>query len=112
MNKEKYDSLDPAYQEAINQAVAEAIEEMKSQMVESDETNKQTLVDGGMTLIEYDDAFFQEILALDTVQALYDKIDADVNGLEPPFRRSLPPLRAASIPRHSLKQQFLPGCSS
>lgn len=55
MNKEKYDSLDPAYQEAINQAVAEAIEEMKSQMVESDETNKQTLVDGGMTLIEYDD---------------------------------------------------------
>ena len=81
MNKEKYDSLDPAYQEAINQAVAEAIEEMKSQMVESDETNKQTLVDGGMTLIEYDDAFFQEILALDTVQALYDKIDADVNGL-------------------------------
>lgn len=30
---------------------------------------------------EYDDSFYQEILALDTVQALYDKIDADVNGL-------------------------------
>ena len=81
MNKEKYDSLDPAYQAAIVQAVEEAIEEMKPEMKNIDETSKQALVDGGMTLIEYDDSFYQEILALDTVQALYDKIDADVNGL-------------------------------
>ena len=59
----------------------EAIEEMKPEMKNIDETSKQALVDGGMTLIEYDDSFYQEILALDTVQALYDKIDADVNGL-------------------------------
>ena len=71
----------PAYQAAIVQAVEEAIEEMKPEMKNIDETSKQALVDGGMTLIEYDDSFYQEILALDTVQALYDKIDADVNGL-------------------------------
>ena len=65
----------------IVQAVEEAIEEMKPEMKNIDETSKQALVDGGMTLIEYDDSFYQEILALDTVQALYDKIDADVNGL-------------------------------
>ena len=70
-----------ANQLAIVQAVEEAIEEMKPEMKNIDETSKQALVDGGMTLIEYDDSFYQEILALDTVQALYDKIDADVNGL-------------------------------
>ena len=58
-----------------------ALQEMKPEMKNIDETSKQALVDGGMTLIEYDDSFYQEILALDTVQALYDKIDADVNGL-------------------------------
>lgn len=34
-----------------------------------------------MELIEYDDSFFQEILALDSVTALYDQINEDVNGL-------------------------------
>ena len=41
MNKEKYDSLDPAYQAAIVQAVEEAIEEMKPEMKNIDETSKQ-----------------------------------------------------------------------
>ena len=43
------------------QAVEEAIEEMKPEMKNIDETSKQALVDGGMTLIEYDDSFYQEI---------------------------------------------------
>ena len=48
MNKEKYDSLDPAYQAAIVQAVEEAIEEMKPEMKNIDETSKQALVDGDL----------------------------------------------------------------
>lgn len=35
-----------------------------------------------MTLIEYEDSFYDEILALDSVQALYDDIDQNqINGL-------------------------------
>ena len=41
----------------------------------------EIMVDSGMELIEYDDSFFQEILALDSVTALYDQINEDVNGL-------------------------------
>ena len=50
INKEAYDSLDPAYQAALNQAVTEALAELRPQLSEIDEQNKQTLVDKGMTL--------------------------------------------------------------
>lgn len=82
INKDAYDSLDPAYQAALDQAVAEAIAYMRPQLEQIDLDNKQALVDGGMTLIEYDDSFYDEILALDSVQALYSSIDEDqINGL-------------------------------
>lgn len=81
INQEAYDALDPAYQEALDQAVAEAIEYMRPQLEQIDADNKQTLVDGGMTLIEYDDAFYQSILDLDSVKTLYKDIDNQVDGL-------------------------------
>ena len=82
INAEAYADLAPAYQEALDQAVAEAIAYMRPQLEQIDQENKQILVDGGMTLIEYDDSFYEEILALDTVQTLYTKIDQEqVNGL-------------------------------
>lgn len=81
INKEAYESLDPAYQAALDQAVAEAIAYMRPQLEKIDLDNKQILVDGGMTLIEYDAAFFDEILGMDSVKALYDDIDAQVEGL-------------------------------
>ena len=82
INAEAYDALDPAYQDALNQAVADAIAYMRPQLEQIDQDNKQILVDGGMTLIEYDAAFYDEILALDSVQALYDDIDQNqINGL-------------------------------
>ena len=34
-----------------------------------------------MTITEYPAEFYDSILALDAVKALYEKIDADVNGL-------------------------------
>ena len=43
--------------------------------------NKKILEDGGMTIINYDDSFFDEILALDGVRTLYDQIDQNTNGL-------------------------------
>ena len=82
INKATYDALDPAYQEALNQAVADAIEYMRPQLESIDADNKKLLTDGGMTLIEYDDAFYDEVLALDGVKALYTEIDENqINGL-------------------------------
>ena len=82
MSKEAWDSLDPAYQAAIEQAVTEAIDYMRPQLEQIDKDNKQILVDGGMTLIEYDADFYDSILALDAVQAVYRDIDENqINGL-------------------------------
>ena len=81
INREAYEELDPAYQAALDQAVAEAIAYMRPQLADIDLENKQKLVDGGMTLIEYDAEFYDTILGLDGVKELYTKIDSDVNGL-------------------------------
>ena len=55
---------------------------MRPQLQKIDVDNKKILADGGMTIIEYDDSFFDEILALPAVQAVYDDIDNNqINGL-------------------------------
>jgi TRAP-type C4-dicarboxylate transport system substrate-binding protein len=89
ISKEAYEALDPAYQAALDQAVAEALDEMRPQLADIDAENKQTLEDSGMTIIEYDDSFFDEILALDSVKALYEDIDEQVNGLGTTLQESL-----------------------
>ena len=82
IGKEAWDGLDPAYQSAIVQATAEAIAYMRPLMEEVDAHHRQKLVDSGMQLIEYDKAFFDDILALDGVQALFADIDTNqVHGL-------------------------------
>lgn len=81
MNKKKYDSLDPAYQKAIHQAFTEANKEMRPKMADIDKKSQATLKQKGMTIINYDKAFFDQVLALDAVKKLYKDIDAQVNGL-------------------------------
>lgn len=81
INQEAYESLDPLYQEALNQAVEEALAEMRPQLASIDADNKAILEEGGMTIINYDNAFFDEILALESVQALNAAIDSQVGGL-------------------------------
>ena len=81
MNKDSYDALDPLYQEALNQAVSEALAEMSAQLADIEATNLGTLEERGMTIIEYDQAFFDEVLALPGVQELYASIDEQTNGL-------------------------------
>ena len=79
-----------AAEAAVEQAVADAIAYMRPQLEQIDADNKQILVDGGMELIEYDDAFYQEILELDAVQALYDDIDNNqINGLGTKLQEAL-----------------------
>ena len=89
ISKEAYDGLDPLYQDALNQAVSEALAEMAPQLADIDADNKAALEESGMTIIEYDDAFFDEILAMDSVKQLYSDIDAQVNGLGTILQQSL-----------------------
>ena len=81
INKEAWDSLDPAYQEALTQAVNQAIEVMKPKMLEMQDEQLKTLTDGGMEVIEYDQSFFDNILANEQVQALYTDISGQTEGL-------------------------------
>ena len=82
ISKAAYESLAPAYQAALDQAVAEALAYMRPQLAQIDADNKQILVDGGMTLITYEPDFYDGILALDAVKALYKDIDENqINGL-------------------------------
>lgn len=81
ISKEAWDALDPAYQAALEQAVADAIAYMRPQLESIDKDNKKILEDGGMTIIEYPADFYDSILNLDGVKALYSKIDGDTNGL-------------------------------
>lgn len=81
INKDAYDALAPAYQEALDLAVKQAVAELRPQLSDIDSRNKQALVDAGMKLIEYDAAFYDEVLNLDTVKALYQDIDSQIGGL-------------------------------
>lgn len=81
INKKAYDGLAPAYQKALNQAVTEALAELRPKLAEIDKKNKEALKGKGMTIINYDNAFFAKILELDGVKKLYKDIDGQVNGL-------------------------------
>lgn len=81
ISKAAYDALDPAYQAALDQAVADAIAYMRPQLETIDSENKALLQEKGMEIIEYPDSFFDEVLGMDAVQAVYTKIDGDTNGL-------------------------------
>lgn len=89
INKEAYDGLDPAYQAALNQAVSEAMAELRPQLADIDAANKKALEDKGMTIINYENAFFDEILGLDTVKKLYTDIDGQINGLGTTLQEAL-----------------------
>lgn len=81
INDAVFQELEPAYQAALTQAVSESLAVMNPQLKQIDMDNKDRLIDGGMTLVEYDAAFYDSILAQEGVQALYQEIDHQVNGL-------------------------------
>jgi len=89
MNKSKFDSLDPAYQKAIQESVAEATGVIAAQMTKLNDDNKKILVDNGMTSLEFEPAFYDELI--EKSKSVYDEIrqaigtelvDSLVNELE------------------------------
>ncbi len=81
INADTWNDLDPAYQAALTEAVKKTLDEMRPKLESIDQDNKKALEEKGMTLIDYEDAFYDEILALDGVKELYSKIDGEVGGL-------------------------------
>jgi len=81
INREAYEKLHPSYQAALEMAVGDALSEMNPKLKQIDEDNKKQLADGGMTIIEYDDSFYDGVLSLSGVQSLYDDIDRQAGGL-------------------------------
>ena len=51
-----------------------------------------------MTLIEYDNSFFSDVLAIQGVKDLYKRIDAATNGLASTLEKSLADVAAANAP--------------
>ena len=76
-----WEKLPELYRRALEQAVAEAMEELSAQLADIDMANKEKLVRGGMTLVEYEDGFYEEVLALPGVRQIYAQIDTAVGGL-------------------------------
>lgn len=81
MNKDKWDSLDPAYQKAIEESLDEVRADLRGQLDSLDSDNEQAMVNAGVEVIEYDQSFFDEVLKLEGVQKLYSDISSQTNGL-------------------------------
>ena len=76
INAGKFDSLDPLYQEALQQAVDEAAVEIEAKLAQINLDNKQILIDGGMELVEFDASFIDQVL--DKAKGVYDSIGAAI----------------------------------
>lgn len=72
INNSKYESLDPLYQAALQQAVNEAAVEIEAKLATIDAENRQKLADGGIEVIELDNAFIDQML--EKAQGVYDSI--------------------------------------
>ena len=81
MSKECWDSLDPLYQDAIEQAVEQANEQIRPQIAQLDEDSTKVMTDTGMEVIEYDDSFFEEVANNENVKKLNEDIDEQTGGL-------------------------------
>ena len=89
MNQDAYNDLDPLYQQALNQAVAEALAEIGAQLATIDADNKAELEKRGMTLIEYAPEFYDEVLAVPGVVDLYKSINDSIGGLGTTLQEAL-----------------------
>lgn len=81
INNDCWNSLDPAYQDALMQAINEATEEIKPQMTQIEEDDIQVMKDAGMNIVEYDQSFYDQLVNLPGVQQLYADISSQTGGL-------------------------------
>jgi tripartite ATP-independent transporter DctP family solute receptor len=89
MNKRKFDSLAPAYQDAIRQAVVQATGKLAPSLQKINDDNKAIMIQKGMTSIDFPPSFIDEIIirADDVYKAIRGEIgnnivDALINELK------------------------------
>lgn len=78
MNKSKFESLDPAYQKAIRESVAEATAAIAPQMSKINDENKAKLIAAGMVSIEFEPAFYDQLI--EKAEPVYDQIRAAIGN--------------------------------
>lgn len=80
VNKAKFDSLAPAYQDAMRQAVAEATAKLAPDMQKINDDNKAVMIEKGMESIEFEPSFIDEVVAkADNVYAaIREEIGAEI----------------------------------
>ncbi len=98
INDKLYKALKPEHKAVLDKAVAEALQEMRPRLEEIDKSNKAILEKGGMTIINYDNSFFSDVLAMQGVRDLYKRIDNATNGLASSLEKSLADVAAANAP--------------
>ncbi len=81
INKDAWDALDPLYQDALMEAIQMATDDIRPSLLDIEESALETVTDAGTEVIEYDESFFEEVIALDSVQAVYETIATDTDGL-------------------------------
>ena len=81
ISKACWDSLDPKDQEAVKQAVAAATADVRPQIGSLDEASTKKMEEAGREVIDYDQEFFDTVLANEGVQALYKDISTQTGGL-------------------------------
>lgn len=81
INKDCWNNLDPAYQDALKQAIQEATDTIRPQITDLEASNTKVMTDAGVQVIEYDENFFDTVKNLPDVQKLYSDIDSQTNGL-------------------------------
>ncbi len=79
-NKDAWDALDPAYQDALKEAIAQATQTVQAAQTADFEKCVGVMKDAGMEEITYEQDFFDEIMALDGVQKVYSDISKQSNG--------------------------------
>jgi len=78
MNKKKFDSLAPAYQDAIRKALAMSTKDIAPNLTKIDKDCCNKLVKGGMTNLTFDDKFYDSLLK--AARPVYSLIRNKIGG--------------------------------
>jgi len=78
MNKGKFDSLAPAYQAAVREAVGQATARLAPDLQKINDDNKAIMIQRGMTSIEFPPSFYEEVIV--RADEVYKAIRADIGN--------------------------------
>ena len=78
MNKKKFESLAPAYQQAIRQAITEATAALAPDMQKINDDNKALMIKKGMTSIDLQATFIDEVI--EKADVVYKAVRAEIGN--------------------------------